>query len=339
MASLGVSTATLVQRRPLGSAVATADFALACVLLLVGPLVLVPEERLGTWIGFQPAYALSIVITASGVRSLALWAGGLLGVIACYVIYLGDRVYEAMASTTAGNILTYVVYALVCRMFFGYTRRIARDADASRALAAELARREEERRAQVVLHNGVALMRLLTEPTTGALRARLIDQAEVELRRMRSYLNGRPGPDDATGGRVTLGPLVERVCYRFADLRVDTLLDLGAETELPPDQAEALERALESLLLNIRTHSRAREVVLHADRDEAGAWTLTLRDDGVGFDPSSAPLGVGLRQVVVGELRRLGLHVEIESVVGEGTTVMISSPRQKQDRSRLRGVA
>ncbi|NUT34613.1 MAG: HAMP domain-containing histidine kinase [Hamadaea sp.] len=313
-----------MRRRPLGSVASAADFALAGLLLVVAPLVLNDGERFGTWVAYQPGYALSIIITASGVRSLVLWAGSLGGLIVCYLVYLGGDVSEPLISTAMGNILTYVVYGLVCRMFFGYTRRIAADADASRARAAELARREEERRAQVVMHNGVAVMRLLTESGKDTSRAPLIDLAEAELQRMRSYLRGRPS-DEAAGtpdaGIAALAPLVERVCDRFADLPIDALLDLGADLKVPAAHADALERALESLLINVRVHARACSVVVHLDQYPAG-WTLTIRDDGVGFDPADS--GVGLREVVIGELLRHGMRVEIESAPGDGTTVTIA---------------
>ncbi|MGW9033450.1 sensor histidine kinase, partial [Streptomyces sp. NPDC055721] len=221
---------------------------------------------------------------------------------------------------------TYVVYALVARMFFGYTRRIARDADASRARAAELARREEERRAQVMMHNGVAVMRLLTEQGDDVSRARLVGQAEVELRRMRSYLRGGDAyASEGEGPSAGLVPVVRRVCDRFADLNVVASLDLGTGLRIPAAQAEALERALGSLLLNVRVHARAHEVVVHLDGTGEGGWTLTVHDDGVGFDPASVTAGVGLREVVVGELRRRGLAVGIVSAAGEGTTVTVRS--------------
>ncbi|MFJ8580883.1 ATP-binding protein [Micromonospora sp. NPDC093277] len=331
--AVAVSVVTLVRRRPLGVAASAADLALACVLLLLGPVVLLPGERMGSWVAYQPGYALSVSSTIGGVRSRALWAGGLLAVVVCYLMYVGGEVGGEMASTAVGNVLTFVVYALVARMFVGYTRRIAHDADASRALAAELARREEERRAQVMLHNGVAVMRLLTEPGTDASRSRLIGQAEVELRRMRSYLRGRAPDGDGAAAytaagsdpTVAVAAMIERVCDRFVDLPVDALLDLGADLRLPAPQAEALERALDSLLLNVRMHARADAVVIHLDQGADGGWTLTVHDDGVGFDPAGVTAGVGLGEVVVGELRLRGLAVEIDSAAGEGTTVTISS--------------
>ncbi|MFC7623950.1 sensor histidine kinase [Microlunatus sp. GCM10028923] len=326
-AAVTVSVLTLVRRRPLGTVGAVIDFALACGQLLLGPLVLAPGDRLGSWVTYQSANALSVIYTASGVRQRSVWVGGLLGVIGCYVVYLGRELAGDQTFNALGNILTFVVYALIARMFFGFTRRIAADADASRARAAELARREEERRAQLTMHNGVALMRLLTEPGSDDTRRRLIDQAEVELRRMRAYLRGRAGPDReaGTGATVGLGSMITTVCDRYADLNVDALLDLGAGLELPADQAEALERALDSLLLNVRRHARADSVVVHLDRGTEENWRLTVRDDGVGFDPEQVATGVGLREVVLGELRRRGLEVMINSAVGEGTTVTITS--------------
>ncbi|MFE0650012.1 ATP-binding protein [Streptomyces sp. NPDC059534] len=331
LTAVAVSVVTLVRRRPPGTVVSVLDFGLACALLVIGPLVLAPWDRFGTWTAFQPGYALSVIITAGGVRGLAVWAVSLLAVSACYLVYLGGDVGRDMASTAAGNVMTYVVYALVARMFFGYTRRIAHDADASRARAAELARREEERRAQVMMHNGVAVMRLLTEQGDDDARARLVGQAEVELRRMRSYLRGTSTdgagcdarPDPGTVPTVALAPMVGRVCDRFADLNVVASLGLGTGLRIPAAQAEAVERALESLLLNVRVHAGAHEVVVHLDGDDG--WTLTVHDDGVGFDPASVTAGVGLREVVVGELRRRGLGVGIASAVGEGTTVTLRS--------------
>ncbi|MDI1465390.1 ATP-binding protein [Catellatospora sp. KI3] len=329
LASIVGSAVTLVRRRPLGAAASCADFALACLLLVLAPMVLQEGERFGTWVAYQPGYALSVILVAGGVRGRVLWAGGLLGIIAAYTAYLGGAVGGNMTWTALGNILTYVVYALVIRMFYGFTRRIARDADDARAREAELARREEERRAQVLMHNGVAVLRLLTEPAGDAERSRLIDLAEVELRRMRSYLRGGQSRQDAAavgaGQPVAVAALVERVCGRFADLHVDALLDLGAGLRLAPARADAVERALESLLLNVRVHAGASEVVVHLDQHDDRTWSLTVRDDGDGFDPQTVTPGIGLREVVVGELCRQGFEVDIDAAPGAGTTVTIRS--------------
>ncbi|NUR99896.1 MAG: ATP-binding protein [Kribbellaceae bacterium] len=319
---------TLIRRRPVGSGAAAADFALACVLLVVAPYVVPAAARFGTWGAFEPGYALSVIITASGVRSLVLWAAGLVGVVLCYVVYLGN-VAAGMVTTAMGNELTFVVYAVVARMLFNYIRRIAHDADVSRARVAELARQDEERRARVVMHNGVALMQLLAHSGPAVSQSGLADLAEAELQRMRAYLRGTASPDPMSGddseadAQVRLAAMVTRVCERFADLRVEPLLDLGTAVRIPADEAAAVERAVESLLLNVRAYAKAENVVIHLDQHGAGGWSLTVSDDGVGFDPSVVVPGVGLREVVVGELRRRGLGVMITSAPGDGTTVTI----------------
>lgn len=353
LAALAVSVASLVKGRPLGAGQVLADFALASVVMLVGPLVVGSADRVGTWVGFQPGYALSVIITAIGPRSPVVLMAGLLAVTGSYVVHVSGATLQGPGfSTVIGNELTFVVYALVCRMFSTYMRRIARDADASRAVAAELARREEERRAQVLMHNGVAVMRLLTEPNLpDATRIRLLEHAEVELQRMRAYLSrqsstgttthaaGRPDPPRAPEGTASLAEAVRRTRTRFRDLPIELALDLGTAIRMTPREIEVVTRALDSLLLNVREHAKAEMVVVHLDAEPDGSWTLTVNDNGSGFDSTSASRGIGLREVVVGELQRAGYSVAVTSQVGDGTTVTITyaaqvAPRPPAKRSR-----
>ena len=140
---------------------------------------------------------------------------------------------------------------------------------------------------------------------------------------------------------------MERTCHRFDDLHVERALDLAGEVTLPRERVEAIQHALTSLLLNVRMHARATLVVVHLDATEpapapagaagragragqraeadppVGSWTLTVHDDGQGFDPAPGRFGVGLREVVQGELARRDIEVRIDSHVGVGTTVTI----------------
>ena len=162
---------------------------------------------------------------------------------------------------------------------------------------------------------------------------------------MRSYLQGRDhtGPlltaAGGHGGPVTLPHAVRRVCDRFSDLPLHATLDLADTVVIDDAAAEALDHALASVLLNVRDHSRAETVVIHADSgdsaDEPAAdaadpsdagepWVLTVHDDGVGFDADPETFGVGLREVVVGQLRPHGMDVEVSSTPGLGTTVTIN---------------
>jgi signal transduction histidine kinase len=177
-----------------------------------------------------------------------------------------------------------------------------------------------------VLHNGVALMRLLTDPDLDD-RHRLVlaAQADAELVRMRDYLTSRAiAPADADGRHHDeLVAVVDGACDGFPDLPIVRLLDLGAGVRVGTEQATALGAALTSVLLNVREHAGAGEVVVHLDADERG-WTASVHDDGSGFVPEPARFGIGLREVVVGELGRHRMVARVESVPGAGTTVTIT---------------
>ena len=164
-------------------------------------------------------------------------------------------------------------------------------------------------------------------------RSLLQPEAQREARRMRSYLQGRDhiGPlltaAGGPSGPVTLPQAVRRVCDRFSDLPVHATLDLAESVVLDDEAADALDHALASVLLNVRDHSRAETIVIHADSgDEVhdaapSTWVLTVHDDGVGFRSDPQRFGVGLREVVINQLRPHGVDVELSSTPGLGTTV------------------
>jgi signal transduction histidine kinase len=77
-------------------------------------------------------------------------------------------------------------------------------------------------------------------------------------------------------------------------------------------------------LHNAVRHASAREVVLTLEPDE-GQWALSIRDDGVGFDPlmsNNAKQGHGLP----GMRRRaeeIGAVLSVDSAPGAGTTIRL----------------
>ena len=77
-------------------------------------------------------------------------------------------------------------------------------------------------------------------------------------------------------------------------------------------------------LTNIIKHARASEIDLAAGLDE-GRFTLMIRDNGVGFDPATAPPGLGLANMK-SRARQLGGTVAITTAPGEGTTIILSVP-------------
>lgn len=323
--SIGVCVRVLRSRAAPDGGLVAVDVAVGLALLVAGTVTVVPEARLGTWEGFQPAYALSVLLSASAVHRGAAWFGALAVVMTGCVMYLEDALPVVGLPSVAGHLLTYVVLGVVGRGAVLYVRRMAEDADRVRLLAAELARRDEERRAQAVMHNGAAVMSLLAQPDlTPELRTHLLQQAGAEAVHLRTYLRGGPGRGGAPGS--SLPEALAASCAQFPDLPVEHALELATPVTLPVEHQSALQRALTSMLLNVRAHADARLVVVDLEvsgPDGQQTWLLTVHDDGRGFEVGPGSFGVGLGHLVVGELSRLGMAVDITSRPGEGTTIRV----------------
>ena len=87
-----------------------------------------------------------------------------------------------------------------------------------------------------------------------------------------------------------------------------------------------LATAVRSVLINVRQHAAASRVVVHAEEwEDAEGWTVTVHDDGRGFEPAATTLGVGLRELGIDQLARHAIDTRIESHPGLGTTVTFAT--------------
>ena len=324
-----VAAVNAIERRVLRTPGILADVALAVAFLVMGMVVVPAEERVGSWVGWAPGYALSVVVSLAGLRRGTGWTAAIGCITAGYLIFVADGATTANLPTIVGNALSLLVLGWVARVVVRYIRRVAADADAARARAAELARLDEEHRAQLTMHNATTIMQLLADPSLpDGIRGQLQDQAYAEVRRMRAYLRGRPDPLRPTGqddaGCVPLREVLETAMAGFADLGLEPALDLVGEVTVAADAGAAIRGAVATVLHNVRRHACATMVVLHADADpEARRWIVTIRDNGAGFDVATTVLRTGLRQQVHAELERHGLTAQIDSMPGMGTRVTI----------------
>jgi signal transduction histidine kinase/ligand-binding sensor domain-containing protein len=113
---------------------------------------------------------------------------------------------------------------------------------------------------------------------------------------------------------------------------VETLepLGIGIRFQVPPDMRLSLdpERRRHLFLLfkeavnNIAKYAAAREVVLEVVRG-AGHVTITLRDDGQGFDNTQRLPGHGLENMR-NRAEAAGGRLRVESAVGKGTVIVVS---------------
>ncbi len=105
-------------------------------------------------------------------------------------------------------------------------------------------------------------------------------------------------------------------------------LDLiGHGLPLAPDVQVQVLHVLQEALSNVRKHAAAREVWVEVQR--APEWRFEVRDDGRGFDTSAMAASdethVGLR-IMRERAERIGANVEIDSVPGAGSCVVLTLP-------------
>ncbi len=101
-----------------------------------------------------------------------------------------------------------------------------------------------------------------------------------------------------------------------------------AEVGRPPSQS-LLYRATRELLINVRKHARASAVYVRLAQDR-GVITLTVTDDGTGFDPqildrSVAGGHIGLASLLV-RIDAIGGSLSFDSPPGGGTRATITVP-------------
>jgi signal transduction histidine kinase len=104
---------------------------------------------------------------------------------------------------------------------------------------------------------------------------------------------------------------------------VDTRLE---PVRLRPEVEHAALRIVQEALANAVKHAQPDRIALTLVARE-GRVTVTVRDDGAGFDPadSGARHGLGLR--LMGErAAEVGGELRVESQPGRGTTVEVSLP-------------
>jgi signal transduction histidine kinase len=106
---------------------------------------------------------------------------------------------------------------------------------------------------------------------------------------------------------------------------------VSAETaELSDEARSTLFGAARELVRNAVRHSKASATTVALDTDES-AVTLTVTDDGVGFDPRTGPQRPGSFGLfaVRDQVERLGGTLDIDSAPGAGTRAQVRVPRQQ----------
>lgn len=153
----------------------------------------------------------------------------------------------------------------------------------------------------------------------------LLDQIEQQLRRFSHDL--RPTVLDDYG----LFPALQSFAERFSK-RVGLPVELEGtvETRLPSAIETTLYRIAQEALNNVAKHAKATQVNIRFWRTPAALY-CSIRDNGIGFDASSAVAGrcqgLGLRGMKE-RLTVLGGTFQIQSQPKHGTEVQVSVPME-----------
>jgi signal transduction histidine kinase len=202
---------------------------------------------------------------------------------------------------------------ILCALIAGYVARRLRTAEAE--ISAARAREE----VAVRLHDGVLQTLAVIQRRSGD--AELAALARDQERDLRDYLAGvtsrQPG---------LLASLREAAALyeRRHGGRVEVVI--AEDLEEPDDRTiEAVAGAVGEALANAGKHANAERVVVYAEPTDAGVF-VSVKDDGVGFEPETVERRIGLRDSVTARIEAVGGRVEVSSKPGRGTEVRLWAP-------------
>jgi len=156
-----------------------------------------------------------------------------------------------------------------------------------------------------------------------------IDQTIASVRRIASDL--RPLVLDDLGFAAAASWYVDQFSERTG-LPVELVLPVE-DPEVGDAVATALFRVLQESLTNIARHAEATKVDVQLSFGEDG-WTLSIRDDGVGFvhvPGKHEDIGlVGMRE----RAQILGGRLVVKTACGEGTVIEVNIPAQKMQEAK-----
>jgi signal transduction histidine kinase len=162
-----------------------------------------------------------------------------------------------------------------------------------------------------------------SEPEVARRIEAAVDEIDRAIRDLRNYIFGlRPGVLADRQLDKALGELADGFRERS---EVVTVVDVDPDVaaELAGQATDVVQLAREALS-NVARHAEAATCRISLRRAGDGA-VLEVDDDGVGFDPETAPAGMGLSNLRE-RVEALGGALEIESAAGEGTTVRVRLP-------------
>jgi two-component system nitrate/nitrite sensor histidine kinase NarX len=207
--------------------------------------------------------------------------------------------------------------------------------------AERVAMLEERQRIAAEMHDGLAqtltYLRLKTEQATEFVETGRSEEAMGELQRVdeaivqaswearRSITNLQKGPQSPQALQDRLAEMVDQFT-RDGGPPTELVVRSQATLLLTPGQTEQVLRVVSESLLNVRHHAQAGGIIVCLEQQD-GEATVTVEDDGRGFDPKAPPMDdnahFGL-SIMRARAARIGGQLAIHSALGQGTRVILA---------------
>lgn len=157
------------------------------------------------------------------------------------------------------------------------------------------------------------------------------DQCLTELRRVnrevRAYLQElEPASVNGQSFAAALAGMIGSLPPED-EARIVRRLDAETVGMIPPHQVAEIMNIVREAVSNSLRHGQARQITLLAGRNEE-AIALSVQDDGIGFIPVNGR-GHGLDNMQA-RARALGGSLEVDSVPGQGTRIVLNLPMSAQ---------
>jgi signal transduction histidine kinase/phage shock protein PspC (stress-responsive transcriptional regulator) len=223
----------------------------------------------------------------------------------------------------AGQVLlaTLVVLLGVLLISGPYLLRLSRDLSEER-----LERIRSQERAEVAAHVHDSVLHTLTLIQRNVDDPREVQRlARSQERELRAWLYKPVADPDAT-----LSAALERLAGEVEDAHsVPIEVVAVGDGRLDEHSGAALQAAREAMV-NAAKYSEAPAIFVYAEV-EPELLTIFVRDRGRGFDPDDLPEDrMGVRQSIIGRMKRNGGSAVLRSAPGEGTEVKLEMPRSDQ---------
>jgi len=317
-------------RLPVWGVVGIALVIAASLATLTVSTVLSPTVAAAGTAGFTLSMVTNVVVLTGTV--VDRWSGGLAGAVVGYllgeasivltaaVVGLPYRLDVPPLAITVGIAVCYLIFPLARRRARGGTDALER---ADRRTRARRLREVEGHESIAALHDSLlgelaALAHREPGPLDGDDLARLTVALESSAVLPLLRTEPRARPDGMAAWLASVG--------HAGGLQVH--LDGKPELldALPDATGAAVRAALEQCLVNVMRHAGVDEAWLAVDAS-ADQLSVTLVDEGVGFDPDAVPRDrLGLSESVRGCIERCGGTVRVWSSPGSGTSVHVAVP-------------